>query len=254
MNVEMIKRQANSKSLLTLAKAHSPPPSRVLPSQRSTVPSTGLATRHLTPNPTRSSFPFRKASVPPAVNTSFNLPHSRSFCLVESNSQYDLRGQRLSRELSGYLAQARPTPKDYCKEIISIATKHISAVQNDRKDLSSERFSQPYTHPLARRLFKDVREKNALQVQSLASKHPSVLCSVDQVQQTPLHIAAKTNSLELIAFMMNQGLSCDAQDMVGRSPFKIAKRKRLQVLTNYMNQFNSARRRSRSVLRRGPGK
>ena len=250
----MIKRQANSKSLLTLPKAHSPTPSRPQPSQRSTLPSTGLATRHLTPNPTRSSFPFRKASAPSTVNTSFSLPHSRSFCLVESSSQYDLRGQRLSRELGAYLAQARPAPKDYCQELISIATKHISAVQNDRKDLSSEGVAQPYTHPLARKLFKDVKGKKAFQVLSLASKHPSVLCSVDPVQQTPMHVAAKANSLELVAFMMNQGMSCDAQDMGGRSPFKIAKRKRFQVLTNYMNQFNSARRRSRSVLRRGPGK
>lgn len=131
-----------------------------------------------------------------------------------------------------------------------MANKHISAVRNDRKDLSSERVAKPYTHPLARKFFKDIKEKQTLQALSIASNHPSVLHSLDPVQQTPLHLAAKVNNLQLIAYMMDQGLSCDAQDMVGRSPFKIAKRKQFQVLTNYMNQFNSARRRSRSVLRR----
>ena len=168
---------------------------------------------------------------------------NRSFCIWDGGCPYDLHAKHLTAEMSTFLSRPDAKSKDYCAELRSVAEQNVSLAELDRKYLSLEKLTTAYAHPQSRSFFTMLREEDTQGAIDLATKYPAVLQTVDTVQQTPLHIAVKNNSFQMTSFLMEKGLSCDAKDMAGRSPYRIAKKKSLFGLMNFMGQYKSMKRR-----------
>ncbi|KAM3128864.1 hypothetical protein pb186bvf_018999 [Paramecium bursaria] len=95
----------------------------------------------------------------------------------------------------------------------------VKIIQNDTQNLEQQRQQiQRSVHHKEDPFFEYIKENDILRVKSLLSIDQSYVNLRTKLNETPLHIAAKKNSIEIVEVLLNYNADERAKDMFGRTP------------------------------------
>jgi membrane-bound lytic murein transglycosylase MltF len=101
----------------------------------------------------------------------------------------------------------------------------VATLQQSRQELTRA-ISPAYRSSHSKELFASLRTGETRRVKEILKFHPKLAHEVDSTMQTPLHWATRRNNYEVMRLLLNLGANPKADDLVGRTPFDIAKHKR----------------------------